>query len=65
MIGGFLALGGIGLGDGFVAGGLGAPLVGGTPSPTPTGGPFKLRVVAPRRLLRVVAPRRLLRVKIG
>lgn len=65
MIGGFLALGRIALGDAFVVGGLGAPLEGGSPAAAPTGGPFRLRIVtSPRRALRLVtSPRRRLLVK--
>lgn len=62
MIGGFLALGLHGLGDGIVAFGLGTSSEGGDPITVPSGGPFELRVVtAARRTLRVeTAPRRLL-----
>jgi hypothetical protein len=65
VIGGFLALGFHGVGDGVVSVGLGAASEEGEALPTPSGAPFKLRVVtAASRSLRVVtAARRLLVIK--
>jgi len=64
VIGGFLALGLHGIGDGVVSMGLGAGGGSGPVVQPPTGAPFRLRSRTPsRRVLRVLTPaRRVLRL---